>query len=131
MKTYKPTDKLTFGQYKGEDMRFVYTFDPPYVEWMILNLDHFLIDPTDYENLHTSPIDMNEMTQRLGIVTVGVQGVIRNLSLREFLKEFMTELYENNYANIPEPPMLYTFSNKALSALELKTQKDIPTNDWL
>jgi hypothetical protein len=120
LKTYKPTDILTFGQYKGIDMRFVYTFDPEHVQWLIINLDHFAIDLKDYANMHTCQLDINDLTQKLGVISVGSKGVIRTLTLKEFLKEFMTVLYEENYLKTPLIIRKFSFSEKALTILKSK-----------
>ena len=41
---YLPSDIVHFGKYKGEDWRFVYMFDPEYIEFLIDRKDWFAID---------------------------------------------------------------------------------------
>jgi hypothetical protein len=120
MKIYRPDHILNFGQYKGEEMKFVYTFDPEYIDWLIINMEHFVINIDDYKNMHTCQLDIQDTTQRLGLVTVGVEGVLRNLTLREYLKEFFESIYVENYINTPTNIKKFNFSEKALDALELK-----------
>jgi len=123
MKLYRPEDKINFGQYKGEEMRFIYTFDPKYVEWLIIMNAHFVIAISDFKDRHTYQIDIMDTTQRLGTVMVEEEGIIRNLSLRKYLKEFFTSDYELNYISTPEKINKFHFSDRALSILKNKIER--------
>lgn len=43
-KTYTPTDILDFGKNKGIKLSEVFKFQPSYIEWAIINIEHFRID---------------------------------------------------------------------------------------
>lgn len=123
IKIYKPDDNLNFGKYKGEDLRFIYTFDPKYIEWLIINNDHFAIDINDFQNRHTFQIDISGVTsgERFGFVNVQIKGEeIRNLSLREYLNEFFPSDYKNNYIDTPLNINKFELSDKVLSILKNK-----------
>jgi hypothetical protein len=70
--------------------------------------------------MHTCQLDINDLTQKLGVISVGSKGVIRTLTLKEFLKEFMTVLYEENYLKTPLIIRKFSFSEKALTILKSK-----------
>ena len=43
MKFYKLNTVFTFGKFKGKTLKEVITIQPSYVEWCLVNLDHFYI----------------------------------------------------------------------------------------
>jgi hypothetical protein len=47
MKKFELTDKFTFNKFKGEELKFVYVFQPDYIEWLIENNDWFYVDLDD------------------------------------------------------------------------------------
>ena len=49
MKCYRQETEFTFGKYNGEIMRTVILKDPQYIDWCIMNLDHFTIDVMEFE----------------------------------------------------------------------------------
>lgn len=53
---YSPDDKVRFGKYKGEDWRFVYMFDPEYIEFLLRKKDWFVIDYLEFNKLLSSPL---------------------------------------------------------------------------
>ena len=130
---YKLEDILPFEKYKNEEVRFVYTFDPEYIEWLIINNDYFTIDIDDFKDMHTCQMNISGVTsdERFGFVTVKVKGEaeFRTLSLREYLKEFYTDEYELNYVKIPKTVNKHIFSEKALIALE-KKEYILIANKW-
>jgi hypothetical protein len=118
MRLYKLTTKLHFGIYENEEMKFVYTFDPEYIEYLINKLDHFVIDINEYKDLHTCQIDKKQFESWYG--TINVNG--ENQRLRKFLKEF-TNLLEVDYEITPEKINKHLFSNETLSVLKEKYTK--------
>jgi hypothetical protein len=44
MKKYYSDTKLTFGKYEGKVIEEILHSDPEYIEWCMINLDHFHID---------------------------------------------------------------------------------------
>lgn len=44
MKLYTLDSVLSFGKYENSTLEEVFEIDPSYIEWCILNLDHFFID---------------------------------------------------------------------------------------
>lgn len=55
-KLYGPDSILDFGKYIGECVRFVYVYDPAYIDWLILNNDEFMIFDFNFAFIHTFPI---------------------------------------------------------------------------
>lgn len=116
MKIYNPSDKLNFGKYKGEDLRFVYTFEPSYIEWLLIHSEWFLIDINKFKDINTSPLD-RDMIGYFGVV--GVNG--NQISLREFLTEYTNAM--ESYENPPSQLNRFTFSEEAMNALAHKMEK--------
>jgi hypothetical protein len=49
---YDIDDRIDFGKYKGEELKFIYTFEPSYIEWLIKNAKRFLIDIDQFQKYH-------------------------------------------------------------------------------
>lgn len=124
MRIFKPEDKLNFGKYNGEDLRFVYTFDPKYVEWLIINIDYFAIDINDFKDRHSWQMEISGITsgERFGFAMVKAKHdtEIRQISLREYLKEFFPKEYQSNYIDTPAKIIRFKFSDESLIALKRK-----------
>jgi len=117
IKTYSPDDILKFGIYKGECMRFIFTFDPKYVEYLITHLDHFYIDITNYSHLHTQPLEKTTTEAWFGFHYADHEPY----SLKEYLSEY-TNLLELHYYNPPSEKNLFKFNEEVLVALSKKEQ---------
>ena len=44
MKNYELDSIFTFGKYKGYSLHYVFELNPSYIQWCILNLEHFNIE---------------------------------------------------------------------------------------
>ena len=119
MKQYKPSDILTFGIYKGEDLRFIYTFDPNYVEYIIKNLDHFTINLDHFKDLHTCQIDKSKIA---GSYFNALEIDNEPISLRSHLIKH-TNMLELHYYNTPENKNRFNFSEDTLIILTNKNLK--------
>ncbi|MEY2922298.1 MAG: hypothetical protein RL108_920 [Bacteroidota bacterium] len=53
MKNYELNSILTFGKYKGLSLLQVFELNPSYVDWCILNLDHFNIEEDVFYELQS------------------------------------------------------------------------------
>jgi len=51
MKSYEIDTELHFGKYEGKTLKDVVLADSSYVEWCILNLDHFVISDESIEDI--------------------------------------------------------------------------------
>ncbi len=49
-KIYDLKTVLNFGKYNGKKLSEVIKIHPSYINWCILNLDHFLVEDDDLEN---------------------------------------------------------------------------------
>ena len=49
-KIYELKTELNFGKYNGKKLSEVIKIQPSYINWCILNLDHFLVDDDDLED---------------------------------------------------------------------------------
>lgn len=123
MKQYRPSDIITFGIYNGEDLRFIYTFDPSYIEYIIKNLDHFTINLDNFKDLHTCQIDKNKLAGSY-FNSLSIDNEL--MPLRTYLKDY-TNLLDLHYYNTPEKVNKFTFSEDTISILENKKLKC--TND--
>ena len=54
MKTYYLNTTLTFGKYQGKTLKEIADINPSYIEWCILNLNHFNITPSTFEAIKES-----------------------------------------------------------------------------
>ncbi len=123
MKIYKPEDKFDFGKYKGDDIKFTYTFDPEYIQWQIINNKYFAIDINDFKDLHTFPMEVGGITdsERFGFVSVTEQGKeMKHYPFRSYIEHFFSEEYEQNYLKTPAIIKRFQFSETALSILNQK-----------
>ncbi len=108
---YHPEDRIDFGKYKNEELKFIYTFEPTYIEWLIINTERFFIFHDEFIDLNTLQIPKKSWNAFYG--TVNANG--ENLLLRDFLTEY-TDLMDI-YNNPPETPKKFTFNESALSIL--------------
>ncbi len=53
MKNYELNSILTFGKYKGLSLLQVFELNPSYVDWCILNLEHFNIEEDVFYELQS------------------------------------------------------------------------------
>jgi hypothetical protein len=53
MKNYELNSILTFGKYKGLSIQQVFELNPSYVDWCILNLEHFNIEEDVFYELQS------------------------------------------------------------------------------
>ncbi|UAJ14343.1 exodeoxyribonuclease X C-terminal domain-containing protein [Aquirufa lenticrescens] len=53
MKNYELNSIFTFGKYKGSSLQQVYGQNPSYIEWCILNLEHFNIEEDVFYELQS------------------------------------------------------------------------------
>jgi len=44
MNSYQITEIINFGKFKGKTLQEIFEVELSYVQWCILNLDHFYID---------------------------------------------------------------------------------------
>ncbi len=44
---YKSNQRINFGQYKGIEIGTIFLYDPEYLEWLIIDKDHFCIEDLD------------------------------------------------------------------------------------
>lgn len=53
MKYYASNSILNFGKYNGKKLCEIWKENPAYVEWCLINLDHFVIAPETIDYLQT------------------------------------------------------------------------------
>ena len=46
MKEYSLNTEITFGKHYGSEIKKIIELDPGYIEWAIVNLEHFYLDAT-------------------------------------------------------------------------------------
>lgn len=51
MKYYELESIFTFGKHIGKTLEEVYKINPSYVEWCVVNLDHFLLNEEVFDQL--------------------------------------------------------------------------------
>ena len=54
MKTYHLNTTMSFGKHNGQSIQQIIDQDPQYLNWCIINLDHFMLENELYENLKTA-----------------------------------------------------------------------------
>ena len=52
MKFYDLNTEFTFGKYKGNTIRQILDFQPSYLDWCAINLDHFVMSDDEIEELN-------------------------------------------------------------------------------
>ena len=110
---YGPSSKMPFGKYEGEDLKFIYVFDPSYLDWLVIKNRNIMLRLSDFKFIHTSQIPFINKLAPKGIVNFKGE----NFKLRDYLerhtdlmKHYLTEPeYGHNY---------YIFSEKALNILK-------------
>ena len=53
MKLYSLRSEFTFGKYEGKTLREVLDFDPSYIDWCSIHLDHFCICDEDIDYINS------------------------------------------------------------------------------
>jgi hypothetical protein len=51
MKTYYLNTTMSFGKHNGQSIQQIIDQDPQYLNWCIINLDHFMLENELFENL--------------------------------------------------------------------------------
>jgi hypothetical protein len=68
MKNYELDTIFTFGKYKGYSLQYVFELNPGYIQWCILNLEHFNIEEDvfgDFLNINPNFKFSEEATNKL------------------------------------------------------------------
>lgn len=86
MKEYFAETTIKFGRYSGQPLSEIVTIQPDYIEWCILNLDHFYISETTIDKLSEINTDF----------------VIAETA-REVLTEKSDKIYQKGGGNIDKP----------------------------
>jgi len=118
-KLYKPEDKLEFGVYTGETLKFVYTFDPLYIEFIIKTVKSFSINLDKFKDLHTCQIDKESLS---GAYFNSLSIDNESISIHEYLKNY-TDLLEKHYYITPEKINIHKFSQETLDILKTKNEE--------
>lgn len=116
MKKFELSDKLTFGKFKGEEIKFVYVFQPDYIEWLIQNSDWFYVDYDELKDVHTCKLPKN-MVDIFGVPTIISDPNIH--TMRDFLEAGYIDAMKE-YESPPEQPNRHIFSTKTIKKFEEK-----------
>lgn len=54
MKLYTVETTLTFGKYNGKSIRDILVIQPSYLDWCIINLEHFYLDDDVIESMEAT-----------------------------------------------------------------------------
>lgn len=91
MKFYTLDTEFTFGKFNGRKVREVLELQPSYIEWCLLNLDHFYISEETIETI-------KQIKPNFNITEQANQKRIEKYQLWE-QKQTDEDNYENDYEN--------------------------------
>lgn len=99
------------GKYKGETLRFIYIFDPEYIQWLVYHRKPFMILISDFKNYVTHSINRWHISAPKGFVSF--EG--KKLKLRDYIENHTNLIQElSNQFLIPS----YPFDNQFMGTLK-------------
>jgi len=125
MKYYRLKTTIEFGKYNQKTLADVLSIDKPYIEWCLINLDHFCFDAFLVSDLYTNNVNFSLSIEALTALSKKL--VPSNNSSINSLDEDDNDDYEEDYGSSGEKYGWYNgFSDDVID----DAFEGDPSNTW-